>query len=452
MIKQILLGACLFFSLAVISQKLPDNFHLQKLENGLDMLVIEDNSVPLVTIEIAVRNGAYTEDPEFDGLSHLYEHMFFKANKDYPSQEKYMERVQELGIIFNGTTGTDKVNYFITLTNDKLKEGLEFMNSAIRYPLFDTIEMRKENPVVDAEFKRAESDPQELLRWGVERAMYGDLYSRKNTIGDHDIILTATPEKMEIIKDKYYHPNNTLLSIAGDVKHAEVFEMIESIFGDWKDSGFDPAEKYPVPEFKPIEKSKNVVLVNEIAKAPMVRRGFIGPGTSDDLDATYAADVFSFILGQKSSKFYQDVIESGLARLADVSYYTNRTKGPISITLMPDPERIGEAMKKIDEHIEMWDNDDYFTDEQLQTAKDLLIISDEYAQEVTSNYVKSVSWWWCLKDIETYTNYAEGMQGVTRDNIKAYVKNYIKGQKSVTGIMVNKELKTALKIDELFKN
>jgi len=62
-----------------VAQKLPDNFHLSKLENGLDVLVIEDSSVPLVTIEIAVRNGAYTEDPEFDGLSHLYEHMFFKA-------------------------------------------------------------------------------------------------------------------------------------------------------------------------------------------------------------------------------------------------------------------------------------------------------------------------------------------------------------------------------------
>ncbi len=452
MIRQIVLGCCIIFGLQVVAQKLPDNFHLSKLDNGLDVLVIEDNSVPLVTIEIAVRNGAYTEDPEFDGLSHLYEHMFFKANKDYPSQEKYMERVRELGISFNGTTSVDKVNYFITLTNDKLKEGLEFMNSAIRYPLFDTIEMRKENPVVDAEFKRAESNPQMLLLWDVQRKMYGDLYSRKNTIGDHDIILTATPEKMEIIKEKYYHPNNTLISIAGDVNSEEVVEMIQSIYGDWESSGFDPAEKYPVPAFKSIEKSEHIILENEIAQAPMIMRGYIGPGTFDDIDATYAADVFSYILGQQSSKFHQEVIESGLARFANVGYFTNRTKGPITLTLMPDPERIEEAMAAIDKHIDMWDSDDYFTDEQLQTAKDLLIIEDEYAQEATSNYVKSVSWWWCLKDIETYTKFAEGMQGVTRDDIKAYVKNYIKGQNNVTGIMVNKEMRETLKVDELFNN
>ena len=90
------------------------------------MLVVEDNSVPLVTVEIAVKNGSYTESPEYNGLSHLYEHMFFKANKDIPSQEKYLERIQELGISFNGTTGTERVNYFFTLGSKEVKEGLQF--------------------------------------------------------------------------------------------------------------------------------------------------------------------------------------------------------------------------------------------------------------------------------------------------------------------------------------
>ena len=74
-------------------QNWPPNIHLTKLENGLQLLVLEDNSVPLVTVEIAVRNGSFTEDTAFNGLSHLYEHMFFKANKDIPSQEKYLDRI-----------------------------------------------------------------------------------------------------------------------------------------------------------------------------------------------------------------------------------------------------------------------------------------------------------------------------------------------------------------------
>ncbi|MFM8392404.1 MAG: insulinase family protein, partial [Acidobacteriota bacterium] len=67
------------------------------LANGLEVIVIENRSVPLVTVEIAVKNGAYTETPEYNGLSHLYEHMFFKSNEK--SREKgYHDRSSELGM------------------------------------------------------------------------------------------------------------------------------------------------------------------------------------------------------------------------------------------------------------------------------------------------------------------------------------------------------------------
>ena len=158
MLKKITAFATAFIvaGTAMAQKNLPSNFHMKKLGNGLEALVIEDNSVPLVTIEICVKNGSFTEDSAFNGLSHLYEHMFFKANKAIPSQEKFLERVNELGISFNGTTSEERVNYFFTLSNKLINEGLEFMNNAIRYPLFLEQEMKNENPVVDGEFQRAE--------------------------------------------------------------------------------------------------------------------------------------------------------------------------------------------------------------------------------------------------------------------------------------------------------
>ncbi|MBL8742756.1 MAG: insulinase family protein, partial [Myxococcales bacterium] len=92
----------------------PPKIQQHRCENGLTVLVVESQAVPLITIEIAAKNGSMTESPEYNGLSHLYEHMFFKANKALPNQEAYMARLQELGISFNGTTGTERVNYFFT--------------------------------------------------------------------------------------------------------------------------------------------------------------------------------------------------------------------------------------------------------------------------------------------------------------------------------------------------
>jgi zinc protease len=438
----ILLGIVLLQ--AGIAQKLPPNFHHTKLKNGLEVLVIEDKTVPLITIEICVKNGSYTEDPEYNGLSHLYEHMFFKANKDLPSQEAFLNRKNELGLDFNGTTSNERVNYYFTHNKKFLAEGLQFMNSAIRYPLFKEEELKSENPVVDGEFQRAESNPTFWLIQDLNRKLWGDLYSRKNVIGDHDIILTATKEKMQTIQKKYYYPNNSILLIAGDVDHTEAFKKATEIFSDWTPSDFDPFVKYPIPEFKPLQTSELFFTENANTRNPIIVLGYHGPDTRNDLKATYAADVLSLILSQKSSKFQQELVDNGYAFTASVNYQTCKYTGPINVFAVPNPEKIKETLAKIDEHIAQWDDDSYFTDEQLQTAKTLLAISDARSREKASEFVHTVSYWWASASIDYYTNYVENIKKVTREDIKQYVRKYIKGKHHATGILTTAENRPAL--------
>src|SRR3982750_463978 len=253
-LKFLLFATSLFLlALQTMAQpRLPKGYFWKKLPNGLEVIVIENSKVPLATIEIAVKNGAYTEGPEYSGLSHLFEHMFFKANKDYPDQEKFLKRTQELGAIWNGTTGDERVNYFFTVAKDSLEAGLKFMNAAIRFPIYREEDMQKERPVVDGEFQRAESDPGFQLWYACQQKLWGDLMTRKNPIGDHNIINTATPEKMMIIKNKYYYPDNSLLTVSGDVNHEDVFNRAHEIFGSWVRSGVNIFEKNPIPEFSPL--------------------------------------------------------------------------------------------------------------------------------------------------------------------------------------------------------
>jgi zinc protease len=427
----------------------PDNFHHKVLDNGLEVLVIEDNSVPLATIEIVVKNGAYCESPEYDGLSHLYEHMFFKANKDYPSQEAFMERVDELGVVFNGTTSNERVNYFITLSNRKIVEGMEFMNSAIRYPLFDPTEQEKENPVVDGEFQRAESQPTFWLFKDMDRHLWGEHYSRKNTIGDHDIIMTATKQKMEIIKGKYYHPNNSMLVVAGDVKAKDIFKSAKSIFGDWEASDFDPFNKYPIPEFEPLKEDMSFITVNENAQLPIIMYSWHGPDTRNDVPATYAADVFSFILSQASSKLQTEMVDAGLALQVGVSYQTLKHVGPIQVFLVPTPGRTAEAIAALEEHIAQWDDPSYYTDEQLETSKKMLAIQDTYGSEMTSQFVHTVTYWWAVADIDYYVNYVENLQKVTRDDITRYIQTYIKDKPKAKGILLSPEMRDNMLLSKI---
>ena len=323
------------------------------------------------------------------------------------------------------------------------------MNSAIRYPAFLEDEMKAENPVVDGEFQRAESNPVFFLLNDVNRIMWGDNYSRKNTIGDHDIILTATTEKMRIVQEKYYYPNNSIITVAGDVDHKEVLKKVKAIFGDWKASDFDPFEKYPIPEFEPLAEDSYVITINENAQTPIALLSWHGPDTRNDIPSTYAADVFSFILSQQSSQLQQNLVNTGLAYQVGVGYQTNKYVGPITVFLVPNPMKVAESFATLDAEMEKWDDDDYFTDEQLETAKTMLAIQDAYGKEQTTQYIHTVTYWWASASIDYYTNYVENLNKVSREDIKKYVQTYIQDKAHVTGILLSQPMVDQMEVESL---
>jgi zinc protease len=443
--------ALFLFQSGFAQSKLQANMFLRTLANGLDVLVIEDNSVPLATIEITCKNGSYTESPEFNGLSHLYEHMFFKANKDYPSQEEFLDRVSELGMNFNGSTSEEKVNYFFTLPKFNLNEGLKFMNSAIRYPTFDAEEMKKENIVVDGEFQRQESNPFFALNNEMDRHLWGNLYSRKNGIGDHQVIRNATPAQMDSIKNKYYWPNNSMLTIAGDVDHNSVFKQVETVFGDWKASPFDPFKKWPIPEFKPLQKSDYFVVESKLANVPIFMISWQGPDTRTNLPATYAADVFSFIVNQNASKLSQSLIDAGLALQFDLSYLTLKHTGPISFVVVPNPSKIKECFAEMKRQMALWDSDDYVTDEQIEIAKRKLDIKQIEEQEITSDFVQTLSFWWASASLDYFTTYGENLRKIKKADMQAYIRQYIKNKPFAAGLLINPGMRGQIKPEEFFK-
>jgi len=437
---------------AQLSAQRPANFFPAKLDNGLEVLVVEDHSVPLVTVEITTRNGSYTEPPEFNGLSHLYEHMFFKANKDYPSQEQYMARVRELGISFNGTTSEERVNYFFTLPKTNLDQGLSFMNSAIRYPLFLAEEMKKENVVVDGEFQRNESNPYFPLLDAMNHSLWGELYSRKNVIGDHNIINTATPEKMNTIKNKYYWPNNSMLIISGDVSHTEVLEKVKNLYSDWKPSGFDPFEKWPVPEFKPLSKTDYFVTESPIASVPFMMFCWLGPDTRSGRYDTHVADVFSYILSQNSSQLQKSLVDKGLALQASLGYETLKHTGPITLQVVPVADKLAECLAEIKKQVSLWDTDSYITDEQLETAKRKLEIQTLQGYDIASSLPHSIAYWWCSADLDYMYDYIPNLKKVTRNDIKNYVKKYIKDKHYSAGLLINAAEKGKLNPSSFWKS
>ncbi len=430
----------------------------KKLSNGLDVIVVENHMVPLATIELVARNGGFTEPPEFSGLSHLYEHMFFKANAKYPSQAKFLEGLESLGGslgVSNAQTHQEHVNYFIIIPKKNLAGGFDFMSAAIRTPLFDTAELSKERYVVLGEFDRNEAEPTFRVRYAMDSAVWSpELFSRKEQLGLRPTILSATPEMMRTIQHRFYIPNNMSLVVAGDVKPAEVFAQAEKYFGAkiWQ-AGPPPFPQFNPPAFPPIKKQ---LVVREGLNLPYTYIDFTWHGPSlgkDDAD-TYAADVFHTIINQSNSRFQKNLVDKRLAYQVSSGYFSQKNVGPIGINGYVPIPATKKAIKAIQEEVKNWNSTDYFTDDEMTTAKRILEGDRIYETESASSFATtSLPLWWASAGLDYYVNYINNVKKVTRADIQRYLDRWIKGKNFVLGVTTNQAAldKLQLKAEEVIQ-
>ena len=402
----------------------------RQLPNGLEMIVLEDHSIPLVTCELAVRNGSFTEPPELNGLSHLYEHMFFKANRASVTGEAYLSTIDQLGIIYNGQTQEELVNYYFTTTSPNLQVAMRFMRDAVRYPLFDERQFEQEREVVIGELDRHESNPFGFLSLEMNNRLYYKYPSRKNPGGGKQTVRSATTAMMRLIQGRYYVPNNSAIVVTGDVSPQAVFLMVQDLFGDWPRREKDPFVEFPLVEHPPLAKSEGAIIKQPVQNI-IIEIGWQGPSIGKDNPATYAADVFSFILRQPNSRFQRALVDTGLVSGVNLGYYTQRNAGPINIIAQTTPENARAAVRAIYSEVSHFNDRDYYTDEQLATAKALLEANDLFDREKLSDYTHTISFWWASTGIDYFRGYLGNLRRTTRADISRYVTTYIQGKPHV---------------------
>lgn len=461
-------------------------FVTKTLRNGLEVIVLQDSSVPIVTVELAVRNGSFTEPPEFHGLSHLYEHMFFKPNiavqlhacdaavakqgrfaiAGNPICGRAFELRSKIGdtsylnssnLSFkNGTTLEEIVNYYYNVNSPQLATAIRYINDSVRYPSLDEREFEEEKKIVIGEIDRHEANPYEYLDQTMRRKLFFMYPTRKDPKGTRESITSSTIAKMKTIQSRYYVPNNAALIVTGDAKPEEVFKLAEQIMGSWERRAVDPFKEFPLVDHPPLPKSEAVI----IEKAPdlsgdpsqgenvMINIGWQGPSVGKDDAATYAADVFSYILTQPNSRFQRRMVDSGLTATAGLGYYTQRNVGPINLLMLTKPENAKKALAAVYEEIAQFTRPDYFTDEELDSSRTILESRDLFDREKASEYAHTLGFWWSSTGMDYFRSYHAKMRAVTRADINRYVTTYIQGKNHVALALSSAEGKRLANLTE----
>ena len=414
------------------------------LPNGLEVIVVENHGVPLVTIEADVKNGSFTQGPEFEGLSHLYEHMFFKANAAYPNPDDFVARASELGAQFNGTTSEERVNYYLTVPADSIQGGMNFLGAALMTPLFRKDELEREREVVIGEYDRNESSPFFQFNTSMSKALWTSAWSRKNPLGERAVIQNTTPEKMHAIEERYYIPNNTAIIITGDVKPDKAFALAQTTFGAWK-AGPDPSTAAPIPPIPPLTHDTAIIVEQSIGSV-FVMLQWQGPSATKDPAATYAADVFSDVLNQPGSTFQRHLVDGGLFQSVGFNYYTLNHVGPITVFGQTSPQHLRAALAALRDELQKVNDPGYFSADELNAVKRRRIIGTELGLERASGFAQQLGFWWAVTGLDYFFGYVDTMARQTPNDLKAYADKYIVGKPHVVGVLLSPDVRRSLNL------
>lgn len=346
------LAAPVMAQTGVTSQTLTEPVQIEiesyRLENGLTVVLSRDTSVPVVAVNLWYHVGSADEEPGRTGFAHLFEHMMFQGSANIGDDEHF-RLVQEAGGTLNGSTSSDRTNYYQAVPSNFLERVL-WLESDRMAGLLDALTEEKldnqRNVVQNERRQRYENAPYGMASEALAAALYppGHPYSWP-TIGSLEDLNAASLEDVRAFFRKYYAPNNASLAIVGDFEPEQAKAWVEKYFGP---GPAGPPIERPSPEPVRLGEEKRIVLEDRV-QLPRLYMAWHTPGLYEPGDAEL--DILSGVLaGGRSSRLYQRLVfEEQLAQFVTAAQGSRELAGQYGITVQARP---GVDLSRIEEIVD----------------------------------------------------------------------------------------------------
>ena len=302
------------------------------LDNGLQVVLHEDKSDPIVSVAIQYHVGSAREKPGKTGFAHLFEHMLFQRS-EHLGRNEFFKKIGELGGSFNGATGHDGTVYYETVPRDALEKVLWMESDRMGF-FINTVTrkgLEREIDVVSNEKRQNENRPFGQSNGMMLKQFYPEGHPyRWPVIGSIADLHGATLDDIKQFYRKYYAPNNATLVVAGDFDRREVEAMIRKYFGEIPArEEVEPVRPIPVQ----LEKTSKYVLEDRFANAPGLEMNF--SGAEQFHPDAYPLRILALLLSYgKNAPFYKVLVEDNkLASYVNVASSSLELSGQVSVSV-----------------------------------------------------------------------------------------------------------------------
>jgi zinc protease len=421
------------------------------LPNGLTVVVHEDHSDPVVRVDVTYHVGSAREEIGKSGFAHFFEHMMFQGS-DNVGDEQHFKIVTESGGTLNGSTNTDRTNYYETVPNNQLEKMLWLEADRMGF-LLDAVTQKKfeiqRETVKNERGQNYDNRPYGLVTQMINKNLYpyGHPYSWL-TIGYLEDLNRVNVNDLKNFFLRWYGPNNATLTIGGDVKPADALKLVEKYFGSIPKGPDVQNMKLPAPV---ITDNRYVTLVDNYARLPQL---VITYPTVPTFHADEPAlDCLAEILGQgKNSIFYQEIVKNQKALNAFAFSNGSELAGIMRLGLVPAPgTSLADSKKLIDEALVAFDKRGV-TDEDIEKFKGAFEAQYINGLQSVAGKVSQLAYY------QTFTNNPNQIGNelaryskVTKEDVQRVYEKYIKGKAAVILSVVTKGQETNIVAAENYK-
>jgi len=306
------------------------------LENGLRVVLNKDEAVPVVSVAVYYNVGSRNERPGRTGFAHLFEHMMFQGSENVP-KAGHFQYIMKAGGTMNGTTSSERTNYFETLPANQLPLALWLESDRMRSLAVTQENLDNQREAVKEEKRlRYDNQPYGQIFDLIAEMIYKNFANSHSTIGSMEHLDAASVEDVREFFRVYYAPNNAVITISGSFDTQSVKELIEKYFGD--------ISRQPLPAELDVSEPTEVAETyreweDKLAPFPAFLIGWKVPARrTPEYNALYLAG--KMLYDGDSSRLYQKLVK-GDESVIQLFGFTDERRGPSSIFVgaIPKPDK-----------------------------------------------------------------------------------------------------------------